>query len=237
VPEKIAPDIQHEILVIEDDPEIRKFLRTSLGAEHYRLREAATAADGLQIFKDRPPEIILLDLGLPDLDGVEVIRQVRRWNLHLPIVVLSVRSDEHDKISALDAGADDYVNKPFAIGELLARLRVVLRRLRPAPTEGADLFRVGNIEVDVLRRRVTVAGQDVHLTRIEYKLLEVMIRHADRVLTHSQLLNDVWGPNQEDQAHYIRVYMTQLRRKLEQDPAHPRYLRTEPGVGYRLTTE
>jgi two-component system KDP operon response regulator KdpE len=237
VPEKIAPDIQHEILVIEDDPEIRKFLRTSLGAEHYRLREASTAADGLQMFKDRLPEIILLDLGLPDLDGVEVIRQVRRWNPHLPIIVLSVRSDEHDKISALDAGADDYVNKPFAVGELLARLRVVLRRLRPAPTEGADLFRVGNIEVDVLRRRVTVAGQDVHLTRIEYKLLEVMIRHADRVLTHSQLLNDVWGPNQEDQAHYIRVYMTQLRRKLEQDPARPRYLRTEPGVGYRLTTE
>ena len=237
MPEKIAPDIQHEILVIEDDPEIRKFLRTSLGAEHYRLREASTAADGLQMFKDRLPEIILLDLGLPDLDGVEVIRQVRRWNPHLPIIVLSVRSDEDDRISALDAGADDYVNKPFAVGELLARLRVVLRRLRPAPTEGADLFRVGNIEVDVLRRRVTVAGQDVHLTRIEYKLLEVMIRHADRVLTHSQLLNDVWGPNQEDQAHYIRVYMTQLRRKLEQDPARPRYLRTEPGVGYRLTTE
>ena len=158
MPEKIAPDIQHEILIIEDDPEIRKFLRTSLGAEHYRLREAATAADGLQMFKDRLPEIILLDLGLPDLDGVEVIRQVRRWNPHLPIIVLSVRSDEHDKISALDAGADDYVNKPFAVGELLARLRVVLRRLRPAPTEGVDLFRVGNIEVDTLRRRVTVAG-------------------------------------------------------------------------------
>jgi two-component system, OmpR family, KDP operon response regulator KdpE len=235
--EQIAPDIQHEILIIEDDPQIRKFLRTSLSAEHYRLREAATAEDGLRMSKERPPEVILLDLGLPDLDGVEVIHQVRQWNPHLPIIVLSVRSDEQDKISALDAGADDYVNKPFAVGELLARLRVVLRRSRPAQTEGSDVFRIGNIEVDILRRRVTVAGEEVHLTRIEYKLLEVMIRHADRVLTHSQLLNDVWGPNQEDQAHYIRVYMTQLRRKLEQDPARPRYLRTEPGVGYRLTTE
>jgi len=234
---EIAPDIQHEILVIEDDPQIRKFLRTSLSAEHFRLREAATAADGLQMAKDRPPEVILLDLGLPDLDGIEVIRQVRQWTPHLPIIVLSVRSDEHDKISALDAGADDYVTKPFAVGELLARLRVVFRRSRPAQTQGSDVFRVGNIEVDTVRRRVTVAGQEVHLTRIEYKLLEVMIRHADRVLTHSQLLNDVWGPNQEEQAHYIRVYMTQLRRKLEQDPARPRYLRTEPGVGYRLTTE
>src|SRR6185369_3544309 len=194
---EIAPDIQHEILVIEDDPQIRKFLRTSLSAEHFRLREAATAADGLQMAKDRPPEVILLDLGLPDLDGIEVIRQVRQWTPHLPIIVLSVRSDEHDKISALDAGADDYVTKPFAVGELLARLRVVFRRSRPAQTQGSDVFRVGNIEVDTVRRRVTVAGQEVHLTRIEYKLLEVMIRHADRVLTHSQLLNDVWGPNQE----------------------------------------
>jgi two-component system KDP operon response regulator KdpE len=234
---EIAPDIQHEILVIEDDPQIRKFLRTSLSAEHFRLREAATAAEGLRMAKDRPPEVILLDLGLPDLDGVEVIRQVRQWTPNLPIIVLSVRSDELDKISALDAGADDYVTKPFAVGELLARLRVVFRRSRPPQTEGSDVFRVGNIEVDTVRRRVTVAGQEVHLTRIEYKLLEVMIRHADRVLTHSQLLNDVWGPNQEEQAHYIRVYMTQLRRKLEQDPARPRYLRTEPGVGYRLTTE
>jgi two-component system KDP operon response regulator KdpE len=234
---EIAPDIQHEILVIEDDPQIRKFLRTSLSAEHFRLREASTAAQGLQMAKDRPPEVILLDLGLPDLDGVEVIRQVRQWTPLLPIIVLSVRSDELDKIAALDAGADDYVTKPFAVGELLARLRVVFRRSRPPQTEGSDVFRVGNIEVDTLRRRVTVAGQEVHLTRIEYKLLEVMIRHADRVLTHSQLLNDVWGPNQEEQAHYIRVYMTQLRRKLEQDPARPRYLRTEPGVGYRLTTQ
>src|SRR5262249_34843372 len=185
-----------------------------------------------------PPDVILLDLGLPDGDGMEVIRQIREWSLTLPIIVLSVRSNEHDKIDALDAGADDYVNKPFAVGELLARLRVVLRRTtKPQIDSAPGVFRFGNIEVDSERRKVLVGGEEVHLTRIEYNLLQVMIRHADRVLTHNQLLNAVWGPNQQDQAHYLRVYMTQLRRKLERDPARPKYLRTEPGVGYRLTTE
>jgi two-component system KDP operon response regulator KdpE len=231
-------DHQREILVIEDDPEIRRFLRTTLSAEQYRLREATTVADGLLQSSRKPPDAILLDLGLPDGDGLEVIRQVREWHLTLPIIVLSVRSNERDKIDALDAGADDYVNKPFAVGELLARLRVVLRRTtKPQGNSGAGVFRFGDIEVNSERRKVLVGGEEVHLTRIEYKLLQVMIRHADRVLTHNQLLNEVWGPNQQDQAHYLRVYMLQLRRKLEQDPARPRYIRTEPGVGYRLTTE
>jgi two-component system KDP operon response regulator KdpE len=233
-----APDVRHEILVVEDDTQIRRFLRATLSAEHYRLREATTVADGLMQASWRPPDVILLDLGLPDEDGIEVIRQVRKWNQTLPIIVLSVRSGERDKISALDAGADDFVNKPFAVGELLARLRVVLRRsIATQGDSNSTAFQVGDIEVDLLRRRVSVAGKEVHLTPNEYKLLQVMIRHADRVLTHSQLLNEVWGPNRQDQAHYIRVYMTQLRRKLEADPARPRYLRTEPGVGYRLTTE
>ncbi len=225
----------HEVLVIEDDPEIRRFLRAALGAEHYRLREATTAAEGLHQ-ATLPPDVIVLDLGLPDLDGVEVIRKVREKNKRTPIIVLSVRGTEQDKISALDAGADDFVTKPFAVGELFARLRVALRRGMEAPNE-VTVFRTGDIEVDPVRHRVTVGGKEVHLTRTEYKLLVVMVRHADRVLTHSQLLQEVWGENQEDQAHYVRVYMAQLRRKLEADPARPKYLQTEPGIGYRLTTK
>jgi len=225
----------HEVLVIEDDPEIRRFLRTALGAEQYRLREATTAAEGLHQ-ATLPPDVIVLDLGLPDMDGLEVIRKIREKNKRTPIIVLSVRGSEEDKIHALDAGADDFVTKPFAVGELFARLRVVLRRGLEVPSE-ATVFRTGDIEVDPLRHRVTVNGKEVHLTRTEYKLLIVMVRHADRVLTHSQLLQEVWGENQEDQAHYVRVYMAQLRRKLEADPTRPKYLQTEPGIGYRLTTE
>lgn len=225
----------HEILIIEDDTEIRRFLRTALGAEQYRLREATTAAEGLRQ-ATIAPDVIVLDLGLPDADGVEVIRRVRERDMRTPIIVLSVRGSEIDKINALDAGADDFVTKPFAVGELFARLRVVLRRSTAVPGE-VPVFRVGDLEVDLVRRRVTVVGKEVHLTRTQYKLLSVMVRHADRVLTHSQLLKEVWGENQEDQPHYVRVYMAQLRQKLEQDPTRPRYLRTEPGVGYRLTTE
>jgi two-component system KDP operon response regulator KdpE len=225
----------HEILIIEDDPEIRRFLRTALGAEHYRLREATTAAEGLHQ-STLPPDVIVLDLGLPDSDGIEVIKKVRKKDTHTPIIVLSVRGSEEDKINALDAGADDFVTKPFAVGELFARLRVVLRRAAATPNE-STIFRAGNIEVDPVKHRVTVDGKEVHLTRTEYKVLIVMMRHADRVLTHHQLLQEVWGDNQEDQAHYVRVYMAQLRRKLEANPTRPKYLRTEPGVGYRLTTE
>jgi len=236
--ETIATDAQKEVLVIEDDPEIRRFLRTALNAEHYRLREATTATDGLEQAHSRPPDIIVLDLGLPDGDGIDVIRKVRTWNLNVPIIVLSVRSHERDKILALDAGADDFVNKPFAVGELLARLRVAVRRSGATLQEGsARVFRTGNIEVDFTKRRILVGGREVHLTRTEYKLLQTLIHHADKVLTHSQLLNEVWGPSHDDQVHYLRVHMVQLRRKLEADPARPRYLQTEPGVGYRLVTE
>jgi len=234
----IPPESRPEVLIIEDDPQIRRFLRTSLAAEHYRYREAKTAADGIKEAAARQPDVVLLDLGLPDTDGLEVIRQVRKRKQNFPIIVLSVRSAERDKIAALDAGADDFVNKPFAVGELLARLRVALRRsTAPSGDVLAKNFQIGEIEVDFLKRKVTVAGNDVHLTRIEYKLLQVLIRHADRVVTHGQLLNEVWGPHHNDQTHYLRVYMVQLRRKLEADSARPRYLQTEPGVGYRLTTE
>jgi two-component system KDP operon response regulator KdpE len=225
----------HEVLIIEDDAEIRRFLRTALAAEQYRLREATTAAEGLHQ-ATLPPDVIVLDLGLPDRDGIEVIRKVREKNSRTPIIVLSVRGGEQDKIAALDAGADDFVTKPFAVGELYARLRVVLRRGLTAKTDSA-VFRTGEIEVDPARHRVTVGGKEVRLTRTEYKLLTVMVRHADRVVTHSQLLKEVWGLTEEDQTHYVRVYMAQLRRKLEADPTRPRYLRTETGVGYRLTTE
>src|SRR6185295_19074939 len=178
-----------------------------------------------------------LDLGLPDADGMEVIRRVREWNRSLPIIVLSVRARERDKIVALDAGADDFVNKPFAVGELLARLRVALRRSTAILEHTKEsVFRTGDLEVDLAKRRVTREGKEVHLTRTEYKLLQTLILHADKVLTHSQLLNEVWGPNSEDQSHYVRVYMGQLRLKLEVDPARPKYLRTEPGVGYRLNS-
>jgi two-component system KDP operon response regulator KdpE len=227
-----------QILLIEDDSQIRRFLRTTLGAEGYRLHEAGTAAEGLLQAETRPPDVILLDLELPDSDGVEVIRQIRQWNRNVPIIVVSVRGHERDKISTLDEGADDYVSKPFAIGELLARLRVALRRSSTAPQVAASTsFTFGNVDVDLERRRVLVGGDEVRLTRIEYKLLQILIQHADRVVTQRQLLNEVWGPKHTEQSHYLRVYMAQLRRKLELDSSRPRHIRTEPGVGYRLTTE
>jgi two-component system KDP operon response regulator KdpE len=235
--EAAVQDLRTEILLIEDDPEIRRFLRTTLSAEEYRLQEATTAAEGIARAARRPPHAIVLDLGLPDADGMEVIRQIREWNKTLPIIVLSVRAQERDKIAALDAGADDFVNKPFAVGELLARLRVALRRRTVVSDNGeSSTFRTGDLEVDLSKRRVLREGKEVRLTRTEYNLLQVLVVHADQVLTHSQLLNEVWGPNCEDQSHYVRVYMGQLRLKLEADPARPRYLRTEPGVGYRLMT-
>jgi two-component system KDP operon response regulator KdpE len=226
-----------EILVVEDDVQIRRFLRTTLSAEHYRLREAETVAEAITQTSESPPQAILLDLGLPDADGIEVIRHVRQINGNLPIIVLSVRSNERDKITALDAGADDFVNKPFAVGELLARLRAALRRVAEAAAQAPSVFRTGDIEVNLRKRRVLIRGSEVHFTPIEYKLLQILIRHADQVVTHGQLLKEVWGPNHAEQIHYLRVYMLQLRRKLESDPARPRYLRTEPGIGYRLTTE
>ncbi len=221
------------ILMVEDDPQIRRFLRATLDAEGYRFQEATTAAEGLTQAASHQPDLILLDLGLPDRDGLDVIRGVREWS-HVPILILSARGQEADKIAALDLGADDYVAKPFTVGELLARIRAALRRsLSPA---AAEVVCFGRVEVDPEKRIVKVDGAEVHLTPNEYKLLQVMLRHPGKVLTQRQLLNEVWGPNATEQAQYLRVYIAQLRRKLERDPARPEHLQTEPGVGYRLVT-
>ncbi len=225
------------ILLIEDDPQIRRFLRAALPSQGFRLFEAATGEQGLIEAATRRPDIIILDLGLPDLDGLEVLRRLREWAT-APVIVLSARGQETDKIVALDAGADDYVSKPFGVGELMARLRVALRHADGAAGEGAlQTFALGELQVDLVRRRVAVAGSEVHLTPTEYKLLTTLIRHAGKVLTHRQLLVEVWGNSYAGQTHYLRVYMAQLRRKLEADPARPRYLLTESGVGYRLAAE
>jgi len=225
------------ILVIEDDPQIQRFLRATLAAEEYRIHESTTAENGMVEAAARQPDLILLDLGLPDRDGLEVIRRVREFS-KAPIIVLSARGRESDKITALDLGADDYVAKPFAIGELMARVRAALRRSSAlALDQAASAVHFGNVEVDLEKRIVTVAGAEVHLTPNEYRLLQVLLKNAGKVMTQRQLLNEVWGPNQVEQAQYLRVYVAQLRRKLEKNPARPRYLQTEPGVGYRLVIE
>jgi two-component system KDP operon response regulator KdpE len=224
------------ILLIEDDPQIRRFLRAALAAEDYRLQESVTADEGLAQAASRQPDLILLDLGLPDRDGLEVIQKIREWG-KVPILVLSARGQEKDKIAALDLGADDYVAKPFAVGELLARIRAALRRSITRTDNAGSVVRFGPVEVDLEKRAVRVDGQEVHLTPNEYKLLQVLIQHAGKVLTQRQLLNQVWGPQHTEQAQYLRVYIAQLRRKLERNPARPRYLQTEPGVGYRLVSE
>jgi two-component system KDP operon response regulator KdpE len=225
------------ILIVEDDPQIRRFLRATLGAEGYRFQEAVTAEEGLTLAAAHHPDMILLDLGLPDRDGLDVIKQVRQWS-QAPILVLSARGQENDKIAALDLGADDYVAKPFAVGELLARIRAALRRSSAMVGDlPGTVFQFGHVEVDLDKRVVKVEGKEVHLTPNEYKMLQVLIKHAGKVLTQRQLLNEVWGPNSTEQAQYLRVYIAQLRRKLERDPARPKHLQTEPGVGYRLIVE
>ena len=225
------------VLVIEDDAQIQRFLRVALGSRGYHLVEATTGEAGLVEAATRQPDIVILDLGLPDLDWIDVIRRLREWTA-LPIIVLSARGQERDKIAALDAGADDYVSKPFGVGELLARIRVALRHATRGPDDaGESAFSLGDMHVDFAKRQVIFAGQQVHLTPIEYRLLATLIKHAGKALTHRQLLLEVWGLPYADQAHYLRVYMAQLRRKLEKDPARPRYLLTEPGVGYRLAAE
>ncbi|HEX3175942.1 MAG TPA: response regulator [Methylomirabilota bacterium] len=223
------------VVLIEDEPQIRRFLRATLGSQGYRLFEAGTGADGLVEAASRQPDVVIVDLGLPDLDGLEVIRRLREWST-VPIIVLSARGQEAEKVKALDAGADDYVSKPFGADELLARLRVALRHKAGVAREDA-VFTTGELRVDLGRRHVFVREQEVKLTPTEYRLLTTLVRHAGRVLTHRQLLKEVWGPNQIEEAHYLRVYMAQLRRKIEADPAQPRYLLTEPGVGYRLAGE
>lgn len=225
------------VLLIEDEAEIRRFLRTSLPAHGYRLYEATTGVDGLAQAQARNPDIILLDLGLPDVDGTEVIRQVREWSA-IPILVLSAREQEQAKVAALDLGADDYVTKPFGVNELLARMRAALRHVAGPQGEPAEpVFTLGDLKVDLGRRQVSVSAKDIHLMPIEYKLLTTLIRYAGRVMTHRQLLKEVWGPLHVEEGHYLRVYMRQLRNKLEKNPAHPRYLVTELGIGYRLRTE
>ena len=228
-------------VLIEDDPQIRRFMRTGLTSHGFTLFEAETGQAGLTEAATRKPDIVILDLGLPDMDGVEVVRRLREWTA-LPIIILSARSLESDKIAALDAGADDYLTKPFGMGELLARRRVALRHAsRPEGTNSNGLFETGRPEwrlrIDALNRRVQAGGKEVHLTPIEYRLLSVLVRHAGMVLTHGQLLKDVWGPGYADRAHYLRIHMAGLRRKLEADPARPQLLITEPGVGYRLLTD
>ena len=224
------------LLLIEDEPEIRRFLRTTLPAHGFRLHEAVTGKDGLTEAKARNPDLVLLDLGLPDLEGNEVIRQIREWTT-TPIIVLSARDQEQAKVAALDLGADDYITKPFGVNELLARMRAALRHASRPVDGGESVFVLGDLKVDIDRRQVFVSEKEVHLTPIEYKLLTTLIRYAGKVLTHRQLLKEVWGPLHLDEGHYLRVYMRQLRNKLERNPAHPRYLMTELGVGYRLRTE
>jgi two-component system, OmpR family, KDP operon response regulator KdpE len=222
------------IIVIEDEAQIRRFLRTTLDSEGYHVVEAENAKQGLTEAATRKPDMIILDLGLPDMDGVEVVKGIREWS-SVPIVILSARSLEKDKISALDAGADDYLVKPFGVGELLARIRVALRHVSSAANGDEDgVFSVGELKVDMIHRKVSVSGAEVHLTPIEYCLLSVLVKHAGKVLTHRMLLKEVWGPNYVERAHYLRIYMGTLRHKLEQDPARPRFLLTEVGVGYRL---
>ena len=226
------------VVIIEDEPQIRRFLRAALEAEGWQVHEAETAKKGLIEAGTRKPDLLVLDLGLPDGDGLDVIRDVRGWS-GVPIIVLSARSDEMEKIAALDAGADDYLTKPFGVGELLARVRANLRRPRNAARDGTGheddpVFKFGDVAVDRTARVVRRAGQEVHLTPIEYRLLSVLMANAGRVLTHRQLLREVWGPSHVDQSHYLRIYMGHLRQKLELDPTQPHHLLTETAVGYRL---
>ncbi len=226
------------VLVIEDEAPIRCFLRAYLESQDFRLIEAESGEEGIGLAASHQPALILLDLGLPGMDGLEVIRRIRQWTA-TPILVLSARGKEQDKIDALDAGADDYLTKPFGVGELSARLRVALRHSALSAGGAGDsapapVFRCGELTVDLAARRVRLAGQEVHLTPIEFKLLAFLVRHAGKVVTHRQLLKEVWGSVREDQAHYPRLYVHQLRHKIEPDPARPRFLRTETGIGYRL---
>ncbi len=226
---------ERTVIVIEDEPQIRRFVRSALEAEGWHVHEAATLREGLSAAGTRHPDLLILDLGLPDGDGLSLIRDVREWS-DVTIIVLSARTDESDKIAALDAGADDYLTKPFGTGELLARVRANLRRPRAnaATDEAEAVFHFGDVEIDRAARVVRRAGAEVHLTPIEYRMLLVLITNAGRVITQKQLLRDVWGPQRAGQSHYLRIYMGHLRQKLEADPAQPRHLLTETGVGYRL---
>ncbi len=222
------------VLIIDDEAQIRRFVRISLTANGYNVREAVTGSEGLEQAAVLRPDVIILDLGLPDRDGMQVLTQLREWS-DVPVVVLSVRDADVDKIALLDAGADDYLTKPFSMGELLARLRAAQRHRQPGSDGG--VFANGRLTVDLVRRLVTVEGEPVKLTKTEYALLRLFVQHAGKVLTHGQILREVWGTGYENETHYLRVYIAHLREKLEKDPTNPELLLTEPGVGYRLVAD
>ncbi|WP_437889234.1 two-component system response regulator KdpE [Phytobacter sp. V91] len=220
------------VVIVEDEQAIRRFLRTALEAEGLRVYEADTLQRGLIETATRKPDLVILDLGLPDGDGIDFIRDLRQWS-QIPVIVLSARTEESDKIAALDAGADDYLSKPFGIGELQARLRVALRRHAGAQ-QSSPRVTFGSIELDLASRRIVKDGEELHLTPIEFRLLAVLVNNHGKVLTQRQLLSQVWGPNAVEHSHYLRIYMGHLRQKLEADPARPRHLLTETGIGYRF---
>ena len=225
------------VLVVEDEPPMRRFLQSSLNSAGYRVAEAATGEEALVAATERPPDVVILDLGLPDIDGLDVLRRLREW-LAAPVIILSVRNQDSQKITALNRGADDYMTKPFSTGELLARIKVALRHVTQRQAGGeTPLFEVGDLSVNLATRRVMVRGKEVHLTRLEYKLVTTLIQHAGKVVTYPQLLTEVWGESQARNTQHLRVFMAALRRKLETDPAQPRYLLTEQGIGYRLACE
>ncbi len=225
----------HHVLIIEDELPIRRFLKASLSNEGYRVSEAVAGEDGLRMASAQPPDLVILDLGLPDLDGQDVLKRLREW-YSSPLIVLSARDQEPQKIKALDSGADDYVTKPFGIGELLARMRTAIRHAHRVGPE-ATTVTIGDLRVDLAARLVYRNDKEVHLTPLEYKLLMTMIKHAGKVLTHRYLLREVWGPQDSQENHYLRVFVASMRRKLEDDPARPRYILTEQGVGYRFASE
>jgi two-component system, OmpR family, KDP operon response regulator KdpE len=222
------------VLVVEDEPQMRKFIRASLASHGYRIAEAGSATEAVRLITSQNPDLLLLDLGLPDGDGIELTRQLRDF-CRVPIIVISARGREDDKVSALDAGADDYLTKPFGVNELLARMRVALRHAQTgASTTAAQVYEFDELKIDLARREVFRGTEQLHLTPIEYKLLTLFAQHAGKVLTHRMILKEVWGPNHATQTHYVRVHMAELRKKIEVDPARPKRLVTEPGVGYRL---
>ena len=229
-----TPALKPNALIIDDELQIRRLLRVCLESNGYRVMEATTGQEGIAQAAQHPPDVVVLDLGLPDMDGVTVLKRLREWS-RVPVLVLSVRDREEDKVAALDNGADDYVTKPFGTGELLARLRVAQRHALPAGE--SPIFRFGDLEVDIPGRTLKRKGVDVKLTATEYSLLRLFVQHAGKVLTHRQILKEVWGPGYVEQTHYLRVYIAHLREKLEAEPSRPRLIVTEPGVGYRLMTD
>ena len=218
-------------LIVDDEPQIRRLLRVVLEGENYQVQEAENGQQGLTEIANRRPAIILLDLGLPDMEGLEVLKRLREWS-EAPVIVLSVRDDEQSKVAALDSGAEDYVTKPFSTAELLARLRAAQRKTRPE--EEVSIFKSGNLIVDLTARVVKRAGHEIKLTATEYALLRLFVRHPGRVLTHRYILREIWGPKSEEHRQYLRVYVTHLRQKIEPDPTKPSLIRTEPGIGYRF---